>query len=449
MHIVSEIGTEWKIRMGRIRWMALGVIVCAWCVLCMAGQSGAVEQDGQTGTGQAGAAQETSAPGESAGEQETSPLREEKNLPLYAKSAVLMDARTHRVLYGKDAQVPMPMASTTKIMTCILALELGSPEDTVTVSSYASSMPKVHLGMVKDEQFKLEDLLYSLMLESHNDSAVAIAEHIGGSVEGFAALMNQKARDLGCYDTFFVTPNGLDASITGEDGQSYEHHTTARDLARIMSYCILESPMKEQFLAITRTPSHSFTDIGGSRQFSCSNHNSFLGMMDGALSGKTGFTAKAGYCYVGALERDGKCFVVALLACGWPNNKSYKWKDTRQLMEYGLEEYDLSNVCSRIPEPASVPVTDGQQDTVEVVLEPEADTDLSVLMGSGEQAVMDVKLPEKLSAPVEKGQPVGTVEYSLDGELIVSYALCANETVEAESWLWWMGKLMEGFLAWQ
>ncbi len=122
-----------------------------------------------------------------------------------------MDADSGRVLYGKEEETVLPMASTTKIMTCILALENGSLTDEVEASSHAASQPQVHLGMNKGDRFCLEDLLYSLMLESHNDSAVAIAEHIGGSVEGFAELMNEKAGEIGCTDTHFITPNGLDA----------------------------------------------------------------------------------------------------------------------------------------------------------------------------------------------------------------------------------------------
>ena len=121
---------------------------------------------------------------------------------LYARSAVLMDADSGRILYEKDGHKKMPMASTTKIMTCILTLESGKTEEIVEISSYAASMPKVHLGMRAGEHYRMKDLLYSLMLESHDDSAVAIAEHVGGSVEGFAEMMNQKAAELGCKDTF-------------------------------------------------------------------------------------------------------------------------------------------------------------------------------------------------------------------------------------------------------
>ena len=231
------------------------------------------------------------------------------------------------------------MASTTKIMTCILALENGILSDPVQVSANASSQPEVRLGMREGQKFYLEDLLYSLMLESHNDSAVAIAEHIGGSVEGFASMMNQKAMDLSCSSTYFITPNGLDAQ-----DETGTHHTTAEDLARIMKYCIMESEKKEDFLTITRTQTYQFADCDGEGSYSCQNHNLFLQMMEGALSGKTGFTADAGYCYVGALRRDERTFIVALLACGWPNNKGYKWSDTKKLMEYALENYEYRQI---------------------------------------------------------------------------------------------------------
>lgn len=219
---------------------------------------------------------------------------------LCAQSAVLMDASTGRILYGKEETIKRPMASTTKIMTCILALEQGNPEDMVEISSYAASMPDVQLNIRAGEKYRLQDLLYSLMLESHNDSAVAVAEHIGGTVEGFAEMMNQKARDIGCTDTCFVTPNGLDGTRKA-DGEP--HSTTAADLARIMRYCVEQSPKSREFLEITRTASRTITDESGKRSFYLGNHNALLSMMPEALSGKTGFTGNAGYCYVAALKR--------------------------------------------------------------------------------------------------------------------------------------------------
>lgn len=365
------------------------------------------------------------------------------NLQLYARSAVLMDADSGRVLFGKNEDEPMPMASTTKIMTCIVTLENGNPEDVVTASAFAARQPKVHLGMREGQKFRLKDLLYSLMLESHNDSAVAIAEHIGGSVEGFAALMNQKAKDIGCHETYFITPNGLDATATDKEGNTRVHSASARDLARIMMYCIEESPEKENFLEITRTQSHAFADAEGKRSYSCNNHNAFLTMMDGALSGKTGFTNNAGYCYVGALKKDGKTFVVSLLACGWPNNKSYKWSDTKKLMAYGLDNYEYKDVYEPvefkplyveggIPED-NKPYGDA---FVTLGLEGGGDKELRLLLGEGERIEMKVSLPRKLKAPVENNSAVGYVRYFLEGELIKEYPVLTEKDVFYMDFTW-------------
>lgn len=188
--------------------------------------------------------------------------REQLLTRLYARSAALVDADSGRVLLGKEEHVMRPMASTTKIMTCILALEKGNPKDLVTASANAVAQPKVHLGMHEGEAFYLGDLLYSLMLESHNDSAVAIAEHLAGSVPQFARWMNEKAEEIGCTEAHFVTPNGLD----GEDADGV-HSISAADLAKIMSYCVLHSPKAAEFLAITQTPSYSFSDAEGNGEF--------------------------------------------------------------------------------------------------------------------------------------------------------------------------------------
>lgn len=182
---------------------------------------------------------------------------------LYAQSAVMMDADSGRVLFEKNGYEQKAMASTTKIMTCILALENGEPDEIVEASEYAAKQPKVHLGVREGEQFYLKDLLYSLMLESHNDSAVMIAEKVGGTTEAFADMMNAKAKEIGCHDTHFITPNGLDA--VDEKGK---HSTTARDLAVIMSYCITKSPAKEAFLEVTGRENYQFTDVKKKERFS-------------------------------------------------------------------------------------------------------------------------------------------------------------------------------------
>ena len=347
---------------------------------------------------------------------------------LYARSAVLMDADSGRILFAKNGQEQRAMASTTKIMTCILALENGDLSDEVAVSAEAASQPAARLGMREGQRFYLKDLLYSLMLESHNDSAVAVAEHIGGSVEGFASMMNKKAMELGCGDTYFITPNGLDA-----EDKTGVHHTTAEDLARIMKYCIMDSEKRDAFLEITRTESYTFSDCEGNGSYSCINHNSFLHMMEGALSGKTGFTAEAGYCYVGALRQDDRTFIVALLACGWPNNKGYKWSDTRKLMEYALENYHYREIGAE-PEQISLKVENGASDgfpsAAPARLEMAAESaPFRVLLKSGEDVTVEYDVPESVAAPVEEGETLGKIVYRLEGETIREYPVTAAESV--------------------
>ena len=369
------------------------------------------------------------------------------SLALYAQSAVLMDADTGRILYAKNAEEQRPMASTTKIMTLILALENANPDDIVMISDYAASMPDVQLHLRAGEHYRLGDLLYSMMLESHNDSAVAIAEHVGGTVPGFAALMNAKARDIGCYATYFITPNGLDAEDSGG-----VHSTTAFDLARILRYCIMQSPKREEFLKITRTGAYSFSDVEGIRTFTVGNKNAFLHMMEGALTGKTGFTGNAGYCYVGALRQEKRTFIVALLACGWPNNRSYKWSDTRKLMNYGLEHFTYRNVWQE-PKLPELPVKNGIPDRGN--LEEEArirlrlsseEPDLKLLLSEGEQVQVETHIPQEVTAPVEPGTLLGSVRYLLDGQVVKVYTVEAAEDVEAVTLGWCLEKLWRKYI---
>lgn len=396
---------------------------------------------------------------------------------LHALSAVLMDGHSGRILYEKNGYEILPMASTTKIMTCILALEHGDLDDMLTVSSYAASMPQVRLGVHQGERYRLEDLLYSLMLESHNDTAVVIAEGIAGSAEAFAELMNQKARDIGAYDTFFVTPNGLDATAMCqmENGRAEEraHSTTAADLARILRYCITESPQREIFLQITGADSHQFMDGEGLRTFYCYNHNAFLDMMEGAFTGKTGFTSQAGYCYVGAVEQEGERYIVALLACGWPNNKSYKWIDMRKLVTYGLENYEYRDVWQEL-DPVQVSVTDGIPEDgspdgtayVKVQIDgtsqsgdglgEDQDTDigsgnkdtpeLRLLLREDEQVQIQVETVGFLSAPVQAGTISGTVTYRLDNEIVKTYNLITTEDVALRDLRWYLNYVWNLFL---
>lgn len=358
---------------------------------------------------------------------------------LYARSAVLMDADTGRILFGKNDNEVMPMASTTKIMTLLVTLEHADLDEIVEVSARAASMPDVQLHIREGERYRLQDLCYSLMLESHNDSAVAIAEHVGGTVEGFAAMMNQKAKHLGCYHTYFITPNGLDA-----EDEHGKHSTTARDLARIMRCCI----KNETFLSITREPSWTFTDMDGNRSFTVQNKNAFLQMMEGALTGKTGFTNEAGYCYVGALERGEKRLITVVLACGWPNHKTWKWMDTKALMNYGLEDYHKETVGSDRMALEPVSVMDGQKEKVEILTDAALE---DFLLKEDDEFTMEVLVPDILKAPVQAGELVGSVAYYINGQIVdlfPVYTVSEVKKIDLE-WrlrqvidLWQMGNIL-------
>jgi D-alanyl-D-alanine carboxypeptidase (penicillin-binding protein 5/6) len=337
------------------------------------------------------------------------------------------------------------------------------------------------------------------MLESHNDSAVVLAEYIGKrylptelaekntadftveesrqAVKAFANLMNAKARELGCENTWFITPNGLDATetFTQPDGETIqrEHSTTAAELARIMAYCVKRSPGRDVFREITRTESYSFCENG--RNITCTNHNAFLNMMEGAFSGKTGFTNKAGYCYVGALERDGKTFVVALLACGWPNNRTYKWSDTRALMQYGLDNYEyraflgektaydeallkpltvengrtavlggIARVNLKIRERQDTQEADGENG--ESMQSSAARQLEGMLMREDEEIEVQCEMQSSLQAPVEAGTCVGRILYSVNGVTYVTETIVTADSVEKVDFYWCMQAVWERFL---
>ena len=338
----------------------------------------------------------------------------EQKLDLLATSAILVDGDNGRVLYEKNGYEERAMASTTKIMTLLVALQYGNLEDQVEVSAYAASMPDVQLNIRKGESYYLKDLLYSLMLESHNDTAVAIAEHIGGSVEGFAELMNQMAYDIGAYHTHFVTPNGLDDD---------NHYSTAYDLALIARQAI-EIPA---FIEITNTKSYSFTDVAGNRSFTVNNHNAFLNMYSGAIGVKTGFTGNAGYCFVGAVERDGHKLIAVVLACGWPPHKTYKWKDMKTLFDYGFSNYNLETVYEPQPQAVAVYIENGIETNMCYGY---TEDSIALYMTQGETVNYVWNVPESIEAPVRAGETIGSVDIMINGNFYRRVFVRADRTVQ-------------------
>lgn len=359
---------------------------------------------------------------------ETGQQEKKEKLSLNARAAVLMDADSGRILYGKNETMVFPMASTTKIMTLIVALEHNEPDQIVMASAGASAMPEVRLGVHEGERYRMEDLYYAMMLESFNDAAMMIAEGTVGSVENFAELMNEKAISLGCTQTYFITPNGLDAA--DEKGV---HSSTAEDMAKIMRYAI----DNEDFLKITQTADYSFTDCDRKRSFEVHNKNALLTMMDGVLSGKTGYTADAGYCYVCAVKKDDRTFIAALLGSGWPPHKGYKWSDVQTLLDYGDKNYRYQtiDISKGVPD-RQVHVMNGEQDFATVRAK---QTNYRFLLSSEDKVHVESVLPGQLEAPVEAGQSVGSIRIFVNGDLTAENDYVTINKIDARCT--WMERL--------
>ena len=374
-----------------------------------------------------------------------------KENDLYAISACLMDADSGRVLYDKNAREIRPMASTTKIMTLILALEYGNMEDIVEISEYAASMPDVQLDAKAGEKYYLKDLLYAMMLESYNDVSVAIAEHIGRSYEEsfdinendnkdsryyvsiFAKQMNCKAKSIGAESTYFITPNGLDA--TDDYGT---HSSTAKDMALIASYGI----KNEDFLSIVNTSKYDIREINGKREKYVYNHNNFLSMMSGACGIKTGYTNNAGYCFVGALKMDGRTFVSVVLGSGWPYNRGYKWQDTRKLMQYGINNYFYADIFDGKTLDKKVKIIDGLSSEVSVYVS----EDYGTLLKEDDMVSVKYYLSEMVKAPVYKDDIVGKVCIMINDEGVATYDIKICETVLKKDFNYYLHQVISSFI---
>ncbi len=238
--------------------------------------------------------------------------------------------------------------------------------------------------------------------------------------------MNEKAVTLGCTQTHFITPNGLDAS-----DETGEHATTARELAVIMSYCI----QNEDFLKITQTREHQF----GS--YSVSNANAFLNMYDGVLSGKTGFTGNAGYCYVCACRYDGKTFIAALLACGWPPSKTYKWQDCRTLLNWGKEHFNYEEIIGENFPLKNITVTDGLEKELPVSIH----NTCRLLLRKEDLVNVVINTPDSIAAPVFTGDIVGSVCVYVNDALLFSTPVYADACICRTDYLYFLNQVIKSF----
>ena len=339
---------------------------------------------------------------------------------LTARSAIVMDTVTGQVLYERDIDTRRYPASTTKMMTLIVALEHGRLDDIVTVSKHAEGVEGSTLWLVQGDKIPLGELLTGMMMHSGNDATVAVAEHIAGSVPAFVEMMNEKAAEIGAYNTHFVNPNGL---------PDENHYTTAFDLAKIAAYGY-SLPHFEEIVSKQEVIYDWVKDPAKKLR----NENQMLWLYRGANGVKTGYTDAAGRCLVSAARRDGMQLVAVVL------DSYYMWNDSIALLDYGFQNARPKTLVKKGEVVAKVDVADGRQDEVELV----AAESLVAVEKLGETGKVEKKLeiPEEVAAPIKKGDVVGKVVCYYDGKRQGAIYLLAAKDVEYYSFWdnllnWW------------
>ena len=328
------------------------------------------------------------------------------------RSAILMDANTGTVIYEKDADVPMPPASVTKIMTLLLVMEAIDSgkikyDDMVSASAHACSMGGSQIYLKEGEQMSIDDLLKSVVIASANDAAVALAEQVAGSEEAFVTLMNERAKELGMKNSHFENTNGLDDTVTN-------HSCSARDIA-IMSRELLKHEKITEYSKIWMT-----TVRNG--EFGLTNTNRLVRFYDGATGLKTGSTAKAGFCISATAQRNGMHLIAVIMGS---STRDLRNAAAATLLNYGFANYAIYHKDAQSLE--SVKVVGGKQDLVGVTCK-----EISILVKKSEAGNITVKdsIPEALKAPFDKGTRIGERSYYSGDTLIGKSDIITDEKVE-------------------
>ena len=323
-----------------------------------------------------------------------------------AKAAVVINGDNGEIIYSANANTRLPMASTTKIMTGLLLCEYGNFEKEITVTEEMLRVEGSSMGLLAGDKVTLHDLLYGLMLASGNDAANVIAFVLGGSLDGFVGMMNQKASELGLSDTHFATPSGLDAE---------DHYTTAYELAKITQYA-----MRNEDFAKAVACEKAVLNYGNPPyRRSLTNHNKLLKMFDGAIGVKTGFTKKSGRCLVSAARRDGKLVIAVTL------NDPNDWQDHSALLEYGLNAIKQTKYSPKYSS-INIPVINGEKGEIEAFIEPITINSLEI-----ENITDTVYLPKFVYAPIKQNDVLGRVVYKQNGKILAENQILANSDIKA------------------
>lgn len=327
-----------------------------------------------------------------------------KNMSMSARCAVAVDCKSKIVLYEKNAYELVPMASTTKIMTALVALKYGDLDRKVEISSRAASMKGSVVGFKKGEQVTVKELIYGLMLRSGNDASVAIAEGISGSVEEFVKLMNEYAGEIGVINTHFETPHGLDKD---------EHYSTAYDLAVVTA----KSKENKLFNDVVSAKDIDGKALGFTRSYH--NINKMLWQMQEANGVKTGYTGKAGKCLVSSAKIQGNDVIVVVLNC------TERWKESIKIFDYVNKNYEYKKMFSKEDNAGEIVLKKGSIGLQFI-------DDLIIPTKKDNEYTVKVIKPEKIDYTVNKGDKIGKVSIYSNGELIYSNSLQASNTYKVK-----------------
>lgn len=343
-----------------------------------------------------------------------------------ADAAVLMDATTGEVLYDKNMHQRRPPASTTKILTAIIAMESGRLDEEVTVSSQAAATPGSSMRLFAGQRILLRELVAGLLMKSGNDAAVAIAQHLAGSVDAFAALMNQKAAALGALDSHFRNPHGL-----SQPG----HYTSAFDLAWLARWA-LQNPEFRAIVASKQMTVDWLDTKGHEKTQQLHNTNQLLWSLEGADGVKTGTTSQAGQCLVASATRGDQQLIAVVL------HSSARWYDATKLLQYGFANYDLYSYARQGDVLGPVPVDGGIRPLVDAVVADAAAVVVPTQDFAATTAVVD--LPDTLKAPLYRGQKIGEIVFYVQEKPVKVVDILAAADVEKRTPL----RLLLGHLLW-
>ena len=353
-----------------------------------------------------------------------------------SRAAIIYERNTGRILWGKDIDSKRKMASTTKIMTAIVVMENANLNEIIEVSKKAAGTPGSRLGLKTGAKITVNDLLYGLMLCSGNDAAVALAEHTGGSIEGFAEMMNKKAKELGLEQTNFVTPHGLDAD---------EHYTTARELAIITNYAL----KNEKICNLVGTKTYTVTINGYPKTIS--NTNELLGNLEGVYGVKTGFTNGANRCLVTATKRGDMDIICVVLGA---DTKKDRTKDSVKLIEYAFKNYKMIEIKDIIEEEREqwerinkekIFIEKGNYESIKLKFDEYNLKEYIVKNNGSESITVEIECQKEFVAPVEANKVIGHYKVKLEDETIESGNIYIGKEIPRKDITYYLKEMIKNY----